>query len=227
MKAAVVVFPGSNCDHDAYNVLNNVLDVDTSYVWHKDTELPKGTDLVMLPGGFSYGDYLRCGSIAQFSPIMASVISHANKGGYVMGICNGFQVLTETGLLPGTLMANQNLKFICRDVFLKAEGESSYTKDLENNLLRIPVAHGEGNFVIEDEGLKRLEDKGQIAFRYVDATGSLSEEANCNGSMDNIAGITNTAGNVLGMMPHPERYSESVLGGDDGKKIFQSLISNI
>jgi phosphoribosylformylglycinamidine synthase len=225
MKAAVVVFPGSNCDHDAYHVLKHELGLDTEFVWHKYTSLPSGTDLVMLPGGFSYGDYLRCGAIAKFSPIMDSVISHANAGGYVMGICNGFQILTETGLLPGTLMANQNLKFICKDVYLKAEGDSKYTKDIGDDILRIPVAHGEGNFVIEEEGLKKLEDKGQIAFRYVTPQGEITQEANCNGSMSNIAGITNEKGNVLGMMPHPERYSDNLLGTDEGIRIFKSLIN--
>jgi len=227
MKAAVIVFPGSNCDHDAQHVLSQQLNLETNYVWHKDTQLPKGTDFVLLPGGFSYGDYLRCGAIAKFSPIMDSVISHANRGGYLMGICNGFQVLTETGLLPGTLMANKNLKFICKDVFLKPEGNSRFTQDIKDEVLRIPVAHGEGNFVIENEGLKRIEERGQVAFRYVTADGKQSDEANCNGSMANIAGITNEAGNVLGMMPHPERYSDQLLGSDDGISIFKSLLANI
>ncbi|MBX5482117.1 MAG: phosphoribosylformylglycinamidine synthase subunit PurQ [Myxococcaceae bacterium] len=218
MKAGVVVFPGSNCDHDAWHVIKDVLGQQAEFLWHKDRDL-KGCDLIIIPGGFSYGDYLRCGAIARFSPVMDEVVSFAKKGGRVLGICNGFQILTEAGLLPGVLLRNASRKFICRWVDLKVENVSSpFTRKLEKGrTLRIPIAHAEGNYYVDDDGLKRLEDEGRVAFRYVE---------NPNGARHDIAGILNERGNVLGMMPHPERASEKILGSDDGRAIFESLLES-
>lgn len=231
MKWAVIVFPGSNCDHDCYYILKDVLGQDVCYKWHKDTNL-FGIDCVVLPGGFSYGDYLRCGAIAKFSPIMNEVIRVANNGGIVIGICNGFQILLESGLLPGAMTRNTSLRFICKDVFLRIENrETIFTKGAKTGqVLRMPIAHAEGNYFVDNETLNKLQKNNQIVFRYCtperDDNGivSFSYTANPNGSIDNIAGICNENGNVLGMMPHPERAAEQILGGVDGKLIFESVI---
>ena len=225
MKFAVVVFPGSNCDHDAYSAIKKNLGEDAQFLWHKDTEIPKDIDCIILPGGFSYGDYLRSGAIAQFSPVMNEVKKFADKGGYVMGICNGFQVLTETGLLPGALLRNKNLSFICKDVHLKIiNKESPFTSGIKDKeVLRIPIAHGEGNYFAEQKVIDELENENRIIFKYSDEEGNITTEVNPNGSINNIAGIVNKKGNVLGMMPHPERYSDAILGNDDGLLVFKSL----
>jgi len=227
-KFGVVVFPGSNCDHDTYYVLRKILDLDVIFLWHKQATL-EDCDVIILPGGFSYGDYLRTGAIARFSPIMNEVIRFANKGGYVFGICNGFQVLLEAGLLPGVMIKNESLNFVCKDIYLKIENkETVYTKGISGkNSLKIPVAHGEGNYFTDENTLKDLEDNNQIVFKYCTSDGSITNESNPNGSIMNIAGIINKNGNVMGMMPHPERSSDSVLGKTDGSLIFKSLVNNI
>jgi len=227
-KFGVVVFPGSNCDHDTYYVLRKILDLDVLFLWHKQATL-EDCDIIILPGGFSYGDYLRTGAIARFSPIMNEVIRFANKGGYVFGICNGFQVLLEAGLLPGVMIKNESLNFVCKDIYLKIENrETVYTKGINGkNSLKIPVAHGEGNYFTDENTLKELEDNNQIVFKYCTSDGSITNESNPNGSIMNIAGIINKNGNVMGMMPHPERSSDSVLGKTDGSLIFKSLVNNI
>ncbi len=216
MKFGIVVFPGSNCDHDAYHVVHKVLGQPAVFLWHKDRDL-QGADVVILPGGFAFGDYLRCGAIARFSPVMEEVVRFAGKGGKVLGICNGFQVLTEAGLLPGALLQNASCKFVCRQVELMVENDQTpYSKALQGGQrIRMPVAHGDGNYFIDDDGLRRLEGEGRIVFRYID---------NPNGSRANIAGIVNDGGNVLGLMPHPERASEAVLGAEDGRLVFESLL---
>ena len=217
MKFGVVLFPGSNCDHDALHVVEEVLGQPAQLLWHKDRDL-KGSEVVILPGGFSYGDYLRCGAIARFSPIMEEVVAFANKGGKVMGICNGFQILTEAGLLPGALLQNASRKFICRSVGLKVENaKTAFTSRYQaGEQITVPIAHAEGNYFIDDEGLRRLEGEGQIVFRYTQ---------NPNGAKADIAGIVSAKGNVLGMMPHPERASEAVLGNVDGRRVFESLLA--
>ncbi|WP_214779191.1 phosphoribosylformylglycinamidine synthase subunit PurQ [Exiguobacterium sp. s22] len=216
MKFAVIVFPGSNCDLDMYHAVNDVLGEEAEYVFHTETSL-EGFDGVLLPGGFSYGDYLRCGSIAQFSPIMAEVKRFAEEGRPVLGVCNGFQVLVEAGLLPGVLMRNRDLKFMCKTVDLVVENnETMFTSEYAaQETIRVPIAHGEGNYYCDDATLATLKANGQIAFTY---------KENPNGSVENIAGITNEAGNVLGMMPHPERAVEALLGGEDGKRLFTSIV---
>jgi len=225
-KFGVVVFPGSNCDHDSYHVLKHTLEQETVYLWHKDTDL-QNCDVIILPGGFSYGDYIRTGAVAKLSPIMNSVIDFANKGGVVFGICNGFQILTESGLLPGTLIKNRDLKFVCKDIFVTAVNEDSLlTKSLEKKTLLTPVAHGEGNYFTDDETLQSLEKNNQIIFKYSSSKGEISDACNPNGSIHNIAGIMNKAGNVFGMMPHPERSSDRLLGKTDGLQIFESLLKN-
>jgi phosphoribosylformylglycinamidine synthase len=225
MYSAVIIFPGSNCDRDAYTVLEA-----TGYrpqkVWHGDSELPP-CDLVVIPGGFSYGDYLRSGAMAAHSPIMREVIKHAQRGGRVLGICNGFQVLTEAGLLPGTLMRNAKLRFLCRNVFLRVENNatafaSAYDK---GQVITVPIAHHDGNYFADAETIKLLEDKEQIAFRYCDEKGVLTAESNPNGSAGAIAGIYNAGRNVLGMMPHPERHSDKATGGTEGRALFESLLA--
>lgn len=224
MKTRIVVFPGSNCDHDAYHAVKNVLgEPDTEFVWHKEESLGKDVDFVILPGGFSYGDYLRTGAIARFSPIMKDVIRYANDGGMVLGICNGFQVLCETGLLPGALIRNAGLKFRCMQVNLRVDNAvTDFTNELHpGEVLTIPIAHGEGNYIAEPEALAELERNNQVIFRYCDPEGRITEEANPNGSMGNIAGIINKHHNVLGMMPHPERACETLLGSADGLKVFR------
>jgi len=224
MKFGIVLLPGSNCDHDAWHVAANVLGADTEMLWHKDRDL-KGADCVIVPGGFSYGDYLRAGAIAKFAPIMESVKAHAEKGGLVIGICNGFQVLTESGMLPGALMRNQHLRFLCRDVNLRVESTSTpFTAALaKGDILTMPIAHGEGNYFADDETLDRLEANDQVVFRYAELDGSLSDASNPNGSARAIAGICNEGRNVLGLMPHPERNAEVILGSGDGIRIFQSI----
>jgi phosphoribosylformylglycinamidine synthase len=225
LKVGVVVFPGSNCDHDAYYAFKTLLGQDAVFLWHKDHDL-KGCDVIVLPGGFSYGDYLRCGAIARFSPVMNEVVPFARDGGVVIGICNGFQVLVEAGLLPGVLLRNQSLQFVCRYVRLRVENASTRFSNRcsEGEILHIPVAHGDGNYLTDPETLRQLEERRQIVFRYCDAEGELTEEANPNGSLGNIAGIVNETGNVLGMMPHPERASDPLLGHTDGRKILESVI---
>ncbi len=225
MKFAVIVFPGSNCDHDCYHVVKHVLGQEAEYVWHKSTEL-SGFDCVLLPGGFSYGDYLRTGSIAKFSPIMAEVEKFANKGGLVLGICNGFQILCESGLLPGVLMRNKGLKFICSDVNVRVENSNTgFTSEYDNGqVLTIPVAHADGNYFADVDTLGELDQEGRVVFRYATSAGDATDDANPNGSLSNIAGIINKQGNVMGMMPHPERVSEVILAGTDGKGVFESIL---
>ncbi|NBR13677.1 MAG: phosphoribosylformylglycinamidine synthase subunit PurQ [Crocinitomicaceae bacterium] len=227
MKFGIVTFPGSNCDQDMVYVLQDILGKKVEQLWHKDTDL-KGVDMIILPGGFSYGDYLRSGAIAKFSPIMEEVIKHANNGGYVMGICNGFQILTESGLLEGALLHNNTQRFICKNTFLKPVSKSAaITKDLTENIAyKIPIAHGEGRFHASEETIKSLQDNDQILFQYCDADGKVTEQANPNGSLLNIAGITNKSKNVFGMMPHPERAADVLLGNTDGMSIFESILSH-
>jgi len=216
MKVGIVVFPGSNCDEDAFHVAGTVLGHQPQLLWHKDHDL-KGSELVILPGGFSYGDYLRCGAIARFAPVMEEVAAFAKKGGPVIGICNGFQILTEAGLLLGALLQNANRQYICQDVNLRTEkARTRFTSGLTaGETFKIPIAHGDGNYFIDDEGLKRLEGEGQVVFRYLQ---------NPNGSRADIAGIVNSSGNVLGMMPHPERNAEPLLGNADGRRVLASFL---
>ena len=223
----VIVFPGSNCDHDAYHVAKHVVEQEARFIWHKETHLGD-VDVVIVPGGFSYGDYLRSGAIARFSPIMEAVVRFANEGGLVIGICNGFQVLCESGLLPGTLLRNESLRFACQWTHLRTENtDTPFTSALqEGQILRVPIAHGEGNYFAEDAVLDRLEANNQVVFRYCDAGGMITPAANPNGSVRNIAGIVNEGRNVLGMMPHPERCAETILGSDDGVFIFRSLVDH-
>jgi phosphoribosylformylglycinamidine synthase len=225
MKFGVLVFPGSNCDHDAFDVIADVAHEPVTFLWH-DSEDLGGVDAVVVPGGFAYGDYLRTGAIARFSPVMQAVKRFAAGGGLVLGICNGFQILTEAGLLPGALMRNAGLKFICKPVFVRTETTSSpFTSGLvKSEVLQIPIAHMEGNYFCTPEELQRLEAEDRIAFRYATPAGEITPEANPNGSLSNIAGILNEKRNVLGMMPHPERSSELLLGSADGWKIFASMI---
>ena len=228
MKFGVIVFPGSNCDHDAYHVVSKHVGQPVEFVWHKEKNLDQ-YDALIVPGGFSYGDYLRAGALAQFSPVMRSVAEFAEKGKFVFGICNGFQILCEAGLLPGALIRNKDLHFVCRHVNIKVENNRTpFTSELEaNEVLSIPVAHAEGNYVCDDETLSKLEANNQIVFRYCDERGEITDEANPNGARANIAGICNRQGNVLGMMPHPERACEELLGSGDGRDIFRSLTSAI
>jgi len=225
MKAAVIVFPGSNCDRDIKIALKK-FNIKPIMVWHNDTFLPK-VDLVVLPGGFSYGDYLRCGSMASKSKIMSEVIKHAKKNKLVLGICNGFQILVESGLLPGVLMRNSNLKFICKNIYVKViNNKTPFTlKTKQNEVLKIPIAHNEGNYFIDKKNLKRLKTNNQIILQYCNQKGLINKESNPNGSLMNIAGIANTTFNVFGLMPHPERASDTLLGGDNGKFIFDSLLN--
>jgi phosphoribosylformylglycinamidine synthase I len=225
MKVGVVTFPGSNCDADArYGA--SLVGATVHALWHKDTELPTGLDVVILPGGFSYGDYLRTGAIARFSPIMNEVVRFANAGGLVFGICNGFQILCESGLLPGALIRNRNLSFVCKDVHLRVENlDTPFSNTCHSGqILRIPVAHGEGRYTASEEVIRGLEDAGQVLYRYVTPDGQVTDEANPNGSLSNIAGITNASRNVMGLMPHPERACEPLLGSADGMTVFRSLL---
>lgn len=228
MKVGVIVFPGSNCDHDAYHVLKSVVQQEVVFLWHQDRDL-QDVEAIIVPGGFSYGDYLRCGAIAKFSPIMDSLRAHAAAGGPVLGICNGFQILQEAGLLPGALLRNANLKFLCQDVYLRVEQTNTpFTLDLnKNKILRIPIAHNDGNFFLPEKQLENLEENGQVIFRYVDSNGGDSVTGNPNGSVNSIAGIVNSQRNVIGMMPHPERASEGILGSNDGLSIIQSMIRSL
>jgi len=225
VKFGIVVFPGSNCDHDVYHVAKHVLGHEAAFLWHKDSTFA-GVDCVVLPGGFAHGDYLRAGAIARFSPIMKAVEAFAARGGLVFGICNGFQVLTEAGLLPGALMRNAGLKYVCRDVHLRVERQdTSYTARIkQGTILRIPVGHGEGCYFAPEEVLKELEEKRQVVFRYCDEAGQVNAASNPNGSLRAIAGICNARGNVLGMMPHPDRCAEEVLGNAQGRRIFDSIV---
>lgn len=227
MKFGIVVLPGSNCDHDAAHVTRDVLGAEAELLWHKDTDL-KGADCVILPGGFAYGDYLRAGALAKFAPIMTSIRRHAAEGGLVLGICNGFQVLTEVGLLPGALMRNQHLRFLSRDVQMRTEEtDTPFTSELTpGQILRAPIAHGEGNYFADEETLDELERNRQVIFRYCDDEGRLTHEANPNGSARSIAGICNRDRNVLGLMPHPERCAESILGNADGLSLFRSIAAS-
>jgi len=226
MKFGIVVLPGSNCDHDAIHVAKNVVGADAELLWHKDTDL-KGADCVIIPGGFAYGDYLRAGALAKFAPIMEPIKRHAAAGGLVFGICNGFQVLTEVGLLPGALMRNEHVRFVARDVYLRTEEtDTPFTSELQRGqVLRVPIAHGEGNYFADDALLDELERNRQVIFRYCEPEGRITAAANPNGSARNIAGICNAARNVLGMMPHPERCSEELLGNADGLGIFKSIVT--
>lgn len=228
MKTAVVVFPGSNCDQDCFHALRDVMDCPVQMVWHKEP-LPTTFDLIVLPGGFSYGDYLRTGAIARFSPVMADVIKHAQAGRPVIGICNGFQILLEAGLLPGAMLRNRSLHFICKHVYLKTENNQTLftNRYAKSEIIRVPIAHGEGNYFCDSQTLKKIKEHNQIVFRYCSQDGKVSDEFNVNGSVESIAGLVNEQGNVLGMMPHPERASEDILGEEDGKKIWQSLVSTV
>jgi len=226
MKFGVITFPGSNCDQDMIYVLKNILKQNVVNLWHKDTDL-QGADFIVVPGGFSYGDYLRSGAIARFSPIMEAVVEHANKGGYVLGICNGFQILCEAGLLPGALLHNDSRKFICKNIYLKPQ---SVTASISGNLegdraYKIPIAHGEGKYFASPEVLKELNKNDQVLFRYSDENCNVNEDTNPNGSAENIAGVSNLGKNVFGMMPHPERAADYELGNTDGKEIFEGMLS--
>ena len=228
MKFGVVVFPGSNCDMDMVYVLETIMGQEVVKLWHKDTDL-QGCEFIILPGGFSYGDYLRSGAIARFSPIMEKVIEFANNGGYVMGICNGFQILCESGLLPGALLHNNSHKFICKNVYLSTQTTNTMvTKKLEEgqNIL-IPIAHGEGRYHADAETLKKLHYNDQVLFRYCDENGNITDEANPNGAIENIAGICNTGRNVFGMMPHPERAADEELSNTDGRALFESILAAV
>lgn len=239
MKAAVIRFPGSNCDQDCYHALHDVFGVETHYVWHKEASV-EAFDLIVLPGGFSYGDYLRCGAIARFSPVMQSVVAEAEKGKLVLGICNGFQILCEARLLPGALIRNESLHFLCQHRLVRLENmgtpfthaevaraDGSHLTARTGVLLNIPVAHGEGNYTADVETLDELNRNGQVVLRYVDERGNASAAANANGSAENIAGIVNRRGNVFGLMPHPERACDPLLGSEDGKLIFQSVLETL
>lgn len=228
MRFGVVTFPGSNCDQDAYFVVKDVLGKPVEHIWHEDSDV-RGFDCIILPGGFAYGDYLRTGAIARFSPVMEAVIAHAERGRFVIGICNGFQVLCEAHLLPGALTRNTGLKFVCKHVNLRVENEETpWTRTAKRGqVLRIPVAHGEGCYVAEPETLRELNESGRVLFRYTDPDGRVTPESNPNGSMENIAGIASAKFNVLGMMPHPERASEKILGSADGRVVFESIVKSL
>ena len=228
MKFAIVVFPGSNCDHDAYHATKHVLGADAEFIWHKDTSL-KGADCVVLPGGFAHGDYLRTGAIARFSPVMPEVVRFAASGGPVLGICNGFQILLEAGLLPGAMLHNRSLTFQCEHVRVRVEQtDTPFTRACRpGQVLRIPIAHGEGNYYAEPDAVSRLEQNGQIVFRYVDASGDATAAANPNGSASNIAGLCNEGRNVVGLMPHPERACELAVGSADGLVLFESVLQAV
>ncbi|MBI4212661.1 MAG: phosphoribosylformylglycinamidine synthase subunit PurQ [Deltaproteobacteria bacterium] len=225
MKFGIVVFPGSNCDHDCHHVITKVLGHEAKFLWHKEQDL-HGVDGVILPGGFSYGDYLRSGAMAACSPIMDSIKAFAHDGGMVFGICNGFQILLEAKLLPGVLMRNQSLKFICKDVCLRVENtETPFTNTMQTgDVLTLPIAHMDGNYTLDRRSATKLLEEGRVLFRYCDSSGQVDDESNPNGSVESIAGVMNEQGNVAGMMPHPERCSESMLGNRDGLKIFESIV---
>jgi phosphoribosylformylglycinamidine synthase len=225
-KFGIVVFPGSNCDHDSYYAVKKVLGYDAEFLWHKDKDL-KDSDVIILPGGFSYGDYLRTGAIAQFSPIMNNVVDFAERGGTVVGICNGFQMLLEMGLLPGVMLQNISLKFVCKDSYLKViNNNTMFSNEIEDDVIKIPIAHGDGNYYADDETIKKLEENNQIVFKYSTKEGKITDSANPNGSLSNIAGIVNERGNIMGLMPHPERACDPVLRKIEGQYIFKSIIKN-
>lgn len=228
MKFGVITFPGSNCDQDMIYVLETIMGYEVERLWHKDHSL-KGADFIVLPGGFSYGDYLRSGAIANYSPIMKEVVEHANKGGYVLGICNGFQILCESELLPGTLLHNNHQKFVCKNIFMKADNNDSAINAAVpiDQALKIPIAHAEGRYFATEEMLKEMNEKGQIIYRYCNNAGKVTPEANPNGSLENIAGVCNANKNVFGMMPHPERAADPELGNTDGLKIFESMVKGV
>ena len=227
MKFGVVIFPGSNCDKDMIYVLSNILKQEVVELWHKDRDL-KQCDFIILPGGFSFGDYLRSGAIAKFSPIMQEIITFANNGGYVLGICNGFQILTESGLLPGVLMHNNSHKFICKNIFLKTISKSTKITSLyKDEAIKIPIAHGEGKYFADEKTLQSLAENDQILFKYSNMNGKINSESNPNGSSNNIAGVCNENRNVFGMMPHPERASDIELKNTDGLTLFKSILENI
>lgn len=227
MKVGVVVFPGSNCDHDTQRVFGEVLGQDAQFLWHKDSDL-RGSEAIVIPGGFSYGDYLRTGAIARFSPVMNSVKAFAEKGGRVLGICNGFQILQEAGMLDGAMLRNRHVKFLSQRVHIRVEAaNTAATKGLKpGEVMAMPIAHGDGNLYLDDESLARIEAEGRVVFRYCDATGQVTEEANVNGSRNAIAGICNPGRNVVALMPHPERASEPILGSDQGRKILEAFVTN-
>ncbi len=229
MKTGVIVFPGSNCDHDAYYTTGELIGQTSQYIWHKDRKDLREFDLIVVPGGFSYGDYLRTGAIARFAPVMQDVMEFAKFGGTVIGICNGFQILTECGLLPGALLRNRKLKFICKNVFLRVENnETRFTTVYQKGqVMTVPIAHGDGNYFADADTIKRLEDDRRVIFRYCSEQGTTDDESNPNGSINHIAGIINETGNVLGMMPHPERCSDKILGNDDGLKVFDSIMASV
>ncbi len=227
LKFGVVTFPGSNCDYDAYYAIKNVLGLQTEFLWHKEKDL-KDSDVIILPGGFSYGDYLRTGAIAKFSPIMDSIIDFAVKGGMVIGICNGFQILLETGLLPGVMLRNESLKFVCKDIYLKIINKNTFfTSEIKKDVIKVPIKHGEGNYFADEKTLKELEENDQIIFKYCSEKGEISRKFNPNGSVMNIAGICNREKNILGLMPHPENACDPILGKTDGALIFKSLVKNL
>jgi len=228
LKFGVIVFPGSNCDHDAYHVISKHVGQPVDFIWHRETDL-RGYNAVIIPGGFSYGDYLRAGALARFSPVMNSVKEFAAKGNLVLGICNGFQILCEAGLLPGALIRNRELHFVCAHVNVRVEStRTPFTHELKpGSILSLPIAHAEGNYVCDDQTLAELQQEDRIVFRYCDADGRITDEANANGSLDNIAGICNRERNVLGLMPHPERACEELLGSSDGRELFRSLAGTL
>lgn len=228
MKAAIVVFPGSNCDHDCFRALKAVTGIEAHFIWHRESSIDN-YDLVILPGGFSFGDYLRTGAIARFSSVMNEIVRLAKRGSRILGICNGFQILTEAGLLPGALLRNRDLLFLCRDIYMKVENAATdFTCAYEKGqVLRLPIAHGDGNYAIDDAGYRELENEGRIVFRYCSPDGEVTPPHAPNGARGNIAGIVNEKGNVLGLMPHPERLSEAVLGGEDGRGVFESILGAV
>ena len=228
LRASVIVFPGSNCDRDVKTAIQRITGFAPNMVWHGNASVP-ASDMIVLPGGFSYGDYLRCGAMAAHSPIMKDVVAKAKAGTPVLGICNGFQILCESGLLPGALMRNASLHFICRDVFLKVENEATFfTRTYrKGEVIKVPIAHGEGNYFADTETLNALEDQGRVVFRYCDEAGNVSPETCPNGAQRNIAGIANETGRVVGMMPHPERLYEAALGGTDGRRMFESALLSV
>ena len=225
MKFGVIKFPGANCDQDAYHTLKDVLGQPTEYLWHQDTDL-KGVDCVVVPGGFSYGDYLRCGAIARFSPVMGAVQEFASRGGLMIGMCNGFQILCEAHLLPGALLRNDGQKFICKQIYLRTENvDTPFTNTLTaGQVLQVPIAHGEGKYVCDSATLAELTSSGRVLFRYCASDGAFTDDANPNGSLDNIAGVASADFRILGMMPHPERASDPALGSGDGRALFESLL---
>jgi len=228
MKFGIVTFPGSNCDYDAFQAITEILGEEATYLWHKDHDL-QGSDVIILPGGFSYGDYLRAGAIARFSPIMQDVVAHAKAGGPVLAICNGFQIACEAGLLPGALMRNSHLQFVSAEVRIRVENDDTMFTNLydRGEILRVPIAHGDGRYVASADVLDQLDAEGRVVFKYVDAGGATSSDANPNGSERNIAGIINEAGNVLGLMPHPERACSPLLGSNDGARLLESILARV